>query len=437
MKKHSKSIIGTFLVLVVVAGLATGLGIAVNRNNQYDSTLDSFYKKSYYEAIDTLTETELKLAKINISADSNIQSTLLYDVATDCALVVSDLSDLSGQYDDMTTIISFINNLGDYCEYLANKLDDGTLTSDESDNLATLHELVSLLIENMSYSGSSLADGASITGDITEGITLLSAVCEYFNSDEVSYPELIYDGPFSDTDTTGEAYVLSGLAEISESEAQTALKNYFPSATEISKIGESSGTTASYIYSFTINGEACNAEITKQGGLLIEYSCYRNITNPTLSNEECKGLAEDYATAFGYSNLTVVWVANSNSTVYVNLAYTQDDIIYYNDLIQIKIASDDGTLLGIEATNYILNHTEHDTMEINYTEADALAKISSKLEVETIRLAVIPYGNTERITYEIFGSYNDEYYFIYVCAQENCELEIKRVTEQNGTFWTV
>ncbi|MFI3229322.1 MAG: germination protein YpeB [Bacillota bacterium] len=437
MKKYSKSIMGTFLVLIIVAGLATGLGIAVNRNKQYDTTLDSFYKKSYYEAIDTLSDTELKLAKINISADSSIQSSLLYDVATDCALVVNNLSDLSGQYDDMTTIISFINKLGDYCGYLASAIDNGTLSAEESNNLETLHELVTLLIENMSFSGSSLADGDSITGDITEGITLLSAVCEYFSSDEVSYPELIYDGPFSDTDTTGSAYVLSGLAEISEEEAQTALKNYFQSATEITKIGESSGTLASFIYSFMIDNEYCNAEITKQGGLLIEYSCYREITNPTLSNEECKGLAEDYATTLGYSNLTVVWVANSNSTVYVNLAYTQNDIIYYNDLIQIKIASDTGALLGIEATNYILNHTERDTLEINYTEADALAKISTKLEVETIRLAVIPYGNTERITYEIFGSYNDEYYFIYVCATENCELEIKRVTEQNGTFWTM
>lgn len=436
MKKHSKSIIGTFLVLVIVAGIATGLGIAVNRNNQYDSTLDSFYKKSYYEAIDTLTETELKLAKINISADSEIQSTLLYAVSTDCALVVNSLSDLSGQYDDMTTIISFINQLGDYCSYLAGKIDDGTLSAEESDNLETLHELIALLIENMSLSGESLADNATITGDISEGITLLSAVCEYFNSEEVSYPELIYDGPFSSTDTTGSAYLLDGLAEITEDEAQNALKNYFTNATDIMKIGESSGTTASYIYSFTNSGETCYAEITKQGGLLIEYSCYRSITNPTLTNEECKGLAEEYAEAFGYNNLTVVWVANSNSTVYVNLAYTQDDIIYYNDLIQIKVASDDGTLLAIEATNYILNHTERSTMEINYTEEDALATISSKLEVETIRLAVIPYGNTERITYEIFGSYNDEYYFVYVCAQQNCELEIKRVTEQNGTFWT-
>ncbi len=88
MRKYTKSICGVTLVLIIVAGLATGLGIAVKRNTKYQATINNIYAKSYYEAMDILADSELKLAKINISASHDIQSTLLNDVATDCALIV-------------------------------------------------------------------------------------------------------------------------------------------------------------------------------------------------------------------------------------------------------------------------------------------------------------------------------------------------------------
>ncbi len=331
-------------------------------------------------------------------------------------------------------VISMLNQLGDYCTYLANKSATGTLTQEESANLQTLHNLIVELQQSLTASGVNMAEGAPIAKDLTKGITLLFEVSRHFSSDKVSYPELIYDGPFSSVKATGEASLLADKAEIDEEAGKKKIAELFKDATDIQKTGETSGAMPCHIYEFKQNGELGYAEITKAGGVLKEYNCYRSVVDPKITTDECKGLAEEYAEQCGFNNLSVVWVSNKNSTVYVNMAYTQNDTIYYNDLIQLKIASDDGKLVGINATNYIVNHKQREPKEIIYTKTQASQKITDKLEVETIRLAVIPYKNTERITYEFFGSYNNDYYFVYVCAEQNCELEVKRVSEQDGAF---
>jgi germination protein YpeB len=132
--------------------------------------------------------------------------------------------------------------------------------------------------------------------------------------------------------------------------------------------------------------------------------------------------------------MTAVWVTNSNSTVYINYAYEKDDVIYYPDLIKIKIAADTGFLLGIEGANYIYNHTGERAIPDNIQSVDsARAKISSKLIIESEKLTVIPTEwNTEILAYEFSGTYKDGQYFIYITADTLQEIKVMKVIESDG-----
>ena len=89
----------------------------------------------------------------------------------------------------------------------------------------------------------------------------------------------------------------------------------------------------------------------------------------------------------------------------VNLAYTQDNIIIYPDLIKVKVALDNGEVLGIEATNYYNSHKEkREIAKAKISKEDALKSVNPKLEISSVDMAIIPTEwSTENYCYEIKG----------------------------------
>jgi hypothetical protein len=94
-----------------------------------------------------------------------------------------------------------------------------------------------------------------------------------------------------------------------------------------------------------------------------------------------------------------------NNVLTVNLAYTQDNIIIYPDLIKVKVALDNGEVLGIEATNYYNSHKERREMaKAKISKEDALKSVNPKLEISSVDMAIIPTEwGTENYCYEIKG----------------------------------
>ena len=47
----------------------------------------------------------------------------------------------------------------------------------------------------------------------------------------------------------------------------------------------------------------------------------------------------------------------------INYAYVQNNVVIYSDLIKVKIALDNGEVLGIESTGYLNNHTTREYLK--------------------------------------------------------------------------
>jgi len=47
-----------------------------------------------------------------------------------------------------------------------------------------------------------------------------------------------------------------------------------------------------------------------------------------------------------------------DNTAIINYAYKQGDVVVYPDLIKVKIALDNGEVIGFESKGYLSNHTE-------------------------------------------------------------------------------
>ena len=118
----------------------------------------------------------------------------------------------------------------------------------------------------------------------------------------------------------------------------------------------------------------------------------------------------------GFTDLEKTYYTKQGGIMTINYAYEQDDVIIYPDLIKVKVALDNGDILGIETTGYLNNHEKRNinTNDV-ISKEKAKEKINKNLEIQSERLAIIPTEyETEIFCWEIKGRINDRDFLIYV-----------------------
>ncbi|NCA92415.1 hypothetical protein EOM82_04090 [bacterium] len=429
MTKSKKIIIALSIVsILIMAGLATALGIFVTRNNKAQATVNTIYEKSFRESLDSISDIELRLSKINVLTGTALRQQLLSDVWRQCDIAYTNLSQLGQVNEETNTVIKFLNQMGDYCYYLSMKLKTSQLSEEETANLTKFYDITKELSASLREVEDKLVTGKKIETKLLSESAAISDAIKTHSS--VDYPELIYDGPFSDALNDREVKSLKDAEEITSEQGAAKIAEFFPDAKNVSYIGEGTTSIDAYLYQFDINGQVSNAQITKKGGLVASYNSYCAVDDPTLSEEECIAKGEEYMTKLGYQNMKAVWVFNNNSTVYINFAYLdENEIVYYPDLVKIKINSNNGDLIGVEAENYLYNHISR-SISLGSEKTIILNK---NLNVVSQVYCLIPTEwNTEILCKEVVATANGITYYIYFDMTTGEEIKAMVVIEDEG-----
>ena len=113
----------------------------------------------------------------------------------------------------------------------------------------------------------------------------------------------------------------------------------------------------------------------------------------------------------------------------INYAYEQDGVIMYPDLIKVKVALDDGRILGIETTGYLNNHTVRDISKIKISKDEAKKTLNKELNIMSEGLAVIPTEwESEVLCYEFKGKIENQEFLVYINAENGKEEDILIIT---------
>ena len=162
----------------------------------------------------------------------------------------------------------------------------------------------------------------------------------------------------------------------------------------------------------------------------------RDISSEIISQEEAANKAKEFLDNKGFPNMQETYYLKQEGIVTINYAYMQDNVIMYPDLIKVKVALDNGEILGIETTGYLNNHTERDISNIKITEEQAREDLNSNLEIVSSGLAVIPTEwESEILCYEFKGKVEDKEFLVYINAENGREEDILIITNTlNGTL---
>ena len=426
--------IGLLVLALVGVAIAWGVtnGQARARANSLQDSLESTYRQTYYQLTYSLSNLADSLDKLQVAASPSMQMQLLGQANTYAVQATTALCGV-GRETEVQATTKCLNQAGDYCLRLQYSLaQGGSIQADQRDTLQSLYRAICRIEQSLAAMENDVEqDGFSFITALDSPGALGGNLAE-FEAEAVSYPALIYDGPFSDALDTSAPLGL-GETLLTEAQARQLVEVYLPYRGRISPQGMLSGRIEAYCYQVETDVGTYWLSIAKQGGALVTMGCDATPQDTVYGVDEAEAYGRQYLAAIGLTDMQAVWVSNYNSIYYINYAYTQQDVVCYSDLVVLKVDAQTKRLVGVEALNYLYNHTRRHIPAPSVSRASALAAVHAQLQVDNVRLALIPTdGGREKLTYEIHGRMGGDQYFVYVDAQTGQECKIMRVVDSGS-----
>jgi spore germination protein len=332
--------------------------------------------------------------------------------------------------------IKFINQVDGYTTTLVK---NDKLTEEDKKNLNDLYSSISEIKLKLNDLSREIVKGFSISANsvnVKEDYNEFTQLMQTTKSNDTDFPKMIYDGPFSDTVLNKEVKGLN-FDEVSEAEVEKVAANSF-AGSKLSKFGETNGKFATYDFNLTLdNGINCYAQYTKKGGKLLTLSCYTDKNAVNYTKEQAIEKAKDFASKQGVDGVECVWSDIVENDAYINLAPVVNDIIYYPDLIKVKVDLSSGQVIGWESTTYYTNHRDRILPKVVYTANQAKNGIDGSYNIDSIKLALSPIEdcNKEVLTHEIKCNKDNSIFYFYIDVETGETVNILKVIQtDNGNL---
>ena len=441
MQKNKIWILLSVILLIVIAILGYNL---YEQKNKYATITENDYNKAFYEVVDYVQNVKTYLAKTMVSKTADHGAEMLTHVWRESNLAQSYLGMLPIESQELENTEKFLNQISEFSYSLSRKTIEGNeLSDDDMSKIKELYNYSNDLSNTLNEMSDELNNGTLKWADLMKN-TESSEIAEVSGFDVVEdnfheFTGLIYDGAFSEHITSSEKKGLTG-EDIDEETAKQKAEEFIGK----DKIKETksngyveNGDIPVYRFEITTNEEQnIGISISKKGGHVVFLNYNRNVTEEKISPEEAVQKGKEYLNNKGFPNMQETYYLKENGFITVNYAYKQNNVVIYPDLIKVKIALDNGEIIGLESTGYLNNHYERNISKNLISIEDAKKQLTNNIEIKSEGLAIIPTEwNTEILCYEFKGKVEDIDFIAYINAETGEEEDILIITNTpNGTL---
>lgn len=441
MQKNKIWILLSVILLIVIAILGYNL---YEQKNKYATITENDYNKAFYEVVDYVQNVKTYLAKTMVSKTAEHGAEMLTHVWRESNLAQSYLGMLPIESQELENTEKFLNQISEFSYSLSRKTIEGNeLSDDDMSKIKQLYNYSNDLSNTLNEMSDELNKGTLKWADLMKN-TESSEIAEVSGFDVVEdnfheFTGLIYDGAFSEHITSLEKKGLTG-DDIDEETAKQKAEEFIGK----DKIRETksngyveNGDIPVYRFEITTNEEQnVGISISKKGGHVVFLNYNRNVTEEKISPEEAVQKGKEYLNNKGFPNMQETYYLKENGFITVNYAYKQNNVVIYPDLIKVKIALDNGEIIGLESTGYLNNHYERNISKNLISIEDAKKQLTNNIEIKSEGLAIIPTEwNTEILCYEFKGKVEDIDFIAYINAETGEEEDILIITNTpNGTL---
>ncbi len=438
-RRKSRKGVGGWIAAVISLGVATlvlasVLTFTFLMPTTTDNMLEVAYQKSFVSTVEQVDNIDLNLSKVLATKDTGAMQKYLVDIAINSELAENEINQLPLHDESKHYTTKIVNQVGDFAKYLNNKLINGEqLSQEDMQGLRELYKANAMLKDSLKKITSDMPNDYSfaslLEGD--EKDLIISNLTELQNL-SVQFPELIYDGPFSDGQASRQLKGLNG-AEIDKDTAMKTFTEIFSNynLTDVAEVGEVlSGEISAYNIQGRIDEDILYAQISKKGGKLLMFAYSGSCESVKYSEDEAVESAQEFLSTNKLENMKPVWINLANNVYTINFAGTENGIIIYPDLVKVRVCAQTKMVIGLEAKSYYTNHTERTISKPSISVSKAAEKVSDNIELHSKRLVLVPIGNSkEALCYEFMGELDGATYYVYIDATNGRQVEMFKVVD--------
>ncbi len=423
MDRRKKARAASFLLALITALAAWGISgaVQVKRYGRMERAAQQRALAQTGEYLDGMTAS---LQKAVYASTPAMLSRLCAQLHTQACGAKLSLSALSAGDTQLYNMYKFLSQAAEYTESLNRRVTEGRpLTAAERGTLKKLLGYAQRLSGRFGYMADLMNAGMfsfeelkrdlrAADGESADTVSYLTAAADAEESLQ-ELPSLIYDGPFSDHITEKESALLKNAAPVSLAKAKNiAAAALRAQANETVEAGTAEGRLPTYNF---YRGKSRMA-VTVNGGypayILTEYVGGA----ARLTEKDAIKAAGDYLRELGYAGMEPTYYVNENGVCVINFAYREGEYLCYPDLIKVGVSLSDGSVVSLDARDYLMNHVRRSVPEEAITAQEAAGTVAPGLRVKKTQKAVIPTGGGyEKFAYELLcGDADGQDVLIYV-----------------------
>lgn len=410
------------------------------------------YQRAFHNLVYYTDQLEDHLATVLAMNTRRQLSPKLAEIWRVTSLAQSELAELPLGLMDFTKTKEFLYEIGEFSYKTAIRdLDKTPLTEKEYEtikNLYTYSEEVqkelrkaqaNVIKDNLKWldiEKEMVAQGEPLDNSVIDGFHMVNERVKGFSETE-------WGATMSQMSVLSEKDLRERLKkekEIDEKKAKEIALKFLELDDSVEVQIEETGSNLSYdAYSLTIDDPDKKAnyymDITKRGGHPVWIIQSREVKEQKISLNDGLKEAEDFFNKNGFDTMQLVDSKQYDNIGIYEFAYIKDNIRVYPDNVIIEIALDDGSIIGFDGVNYLLNHKERDYEKPKLTVEQARKQINPNVKVQEDYLAIIKNELGEEVLcYEFYGVLDDNTYRIFINAFDGEEELVEKLPKAEVVY---
>ncbi|MEH7236879.1 germination protein YpeB [Bacillus sp. JJ1562] len=205
------------------------------------------------------------------------------------------------------------------------------------------------------------------------------------------------------------------------------------------KVTENGEGSPNGFYSLEINDPKSNVntfmDITKKGGIPIWVIRNREVAKIELSLNDAFNRAQKFLKDNKFENLELFESAQYDNVGVFNFVSSVDGVRVYSDSIKMKVALDDGNIIGFTARDYLMAGKINTAGKPKISKEEARKEINPNLEIMEDRLAIITNDlDQDVLCYEFLGTINNDTYRIFINAENGFEEKVEKLKNAEPVY---
>ena len=189
---------------------------------------------------------------------------------------------------------------------------------------------------------------------------------------------------------------------------------------------------ACYEYAVALDGYRLSAGVTRAGGEVLYMLSDGGAGEVVLTDDQAADAARAFLLSRGYGEMELSYFSRFEGILTANFAAVQNGVVLYPDLVKVQVSMADGTVIGLEAASYLMNHVPRALEIPTLSEQDAIARIGGALTPLSARLCVIPENSSEYLCYEVRATSGQDTFLAYIDAMTGVERKLMQVIDSDG-----